>query len=81
MSLDMDLSLMSFLTMDATAMYTNINTDHALRIIGNYLQQNSLKFPSVPFEAVMVALTLVMKCNVFRFGDTYWNQIEMKRFT
>ena len=63
-------------TADAVSMYTNINTNHALRIIGNYLQQNSLKFPSVPFEAVMVALTLVMKCNVFRFGDTYWHQLE-----
>ena len=63
-------------TADAVSMYTNINTRHALRIIGDYLQRNSQKFPSVPYEAVMVALSLIMTNNIFRFGDTYWHQLE-----
>ena len=63
-------------TADAVSMYTNINTNHALRIIGDYLQRNSSKFPSVPYEAVMVGLSLIMNNNVFRFGDTFWHQLQ-----
>ena len=63
-------------TADAVSMYTNINTASALRIIGDYLQRNSQRFPSVPYEAVMVALSLIMTKTVFRFGDTYWHQLE-----
>ena len=63
-------------TADAVSMYTNINTNHALHIIGNYLQRNSKKFPSVPYEAVMVGLSLIMNNNVFRFGDTFWHQLQ-----
>ena len=47
-------------TDDAVLMYTNINTAHALRIIGDYLQRNSQRFPSVLYEAIMVDLSLIM---------------------
>lgn len=60
-------------TADAQSMYTNIPTDRALMFIGRYLR--SQHFDGVPIEALMEALRLVMKNNVFTFGDTTWKQL------
>ena len=62
-------------TADAVSMYTNINTDAALDEISSYLRQNDDNFPSVPTEALIDALSLVMRNSVFTFGDTYWKQL------
>lgn len=59
-------------TADAESMYTNIPTDRALNFIGKYLKEN--EFPDIPVEALMTALRLVMKHNIFTFGDTTWLQ-------
>ena len=59
---------------DAVSMYTNINTSAALYEIAQYLHQRSRRFNSIPLEALMQALTLVMRNNIFQFGDTYWLQ-------
>ena len=61
---------------DATAMYTNIKTDKALYEIGQYMHSRSNKFKSVPTDALTAALSIVMKNNVFRFGDTFWLQLR-----
>jgi hypothetical protein len=53
-------------------MYTNINTDHALQIIGHYLR-NHCECPNV--EAIMQALSILMRNNIFCFGDTFWKQL------
>ena len=60
-------------TADAESMYTNIPTDRALLFIGRYLRQE--QFPDIPVDALMEALRLVMKNNIFTFGDTYWRQM------
>lgn len=59
-------------TADAESMYTNIPTDRALLFIGRYLRRE--QFPDIPVEALMEALQLVMKNNIFTFGDTTWKQ-------
>ena len=61
-------------TADARSMYTNINTDRALHDIGRYLRSHSDEFPAIQPRALMEALTVVMKNNLFKFGDTYWKQ-------
>lgn len=60
-------------TADAESMYTNIPTDRALLFIGQHLRHEC--FPNIPVEALMEALTLVMKHNIFTFGDTTWKQL------
>jgi hypothetical protein len=60
-------------TADAESMYTNIPTDRALLFIGQYLRRE--RFPDIPVEALMEALQLVMKNNIFTFGDTTWKQL------
>jgi hypothetical protein len=62
----------SMFTCDAKSMYTNISTDHALLQIGAYLR----KHPQCSnASAIMQALSLLMRNNIFRFGDTYWKQL------
>ena len=60
-------------TADAVSMYTNIPTDRALMFIGKYLRKE--KFPGIPVIALMEALRLVMKNNIFTFGNTTWKQL------
>jgi hypothetical protein len=62
------------ITADARAMYTNIKTDRALHDIARYLRRNDARFPLVDRHALMAALKLVMKNNLFKFGDTFWKQ-------
>jgi len=57
---------------DAESMYTNIPTHWALNRIGIYLNKNY--FPGIPVRALMDALRIVMKNNIFTFGDTVWKQ-------
>ena len=55
-------------------MYTNIDTNTALNAIEDYLTENQHKFPTLPVTPVMEALEIIMRHNVFQFGDTYWLQ-------
>ena len=57
-------------TADATSMYTNIKTHNALRIIEDFLRTHQIEF-GLQVNAIIEALTLIMKTNVFQFGDTY----------
>ena len=65
-------------TMDAVSMYTNIDTDHALEKIGEYVRTasitNLLNTKSIKPDVLLEALTIIMRNNVFKFGDTYWYQ-------
>jgi hypothetical protein len=72
-SLDLPPGTLLF-TADAQSMYTNIPTDKALQVIGDYLRENSERFPSVPIAPLMEALYLIMKYNYFTFGDTIYHQ-------
>ena len=61
-------------TADATSVYTNINTPMALIEISQYIHQREKRFSTIPTDALAEALAIVMKNNVFRFGDTFWLQ-------
>jgi hypothetical protein len=60
---------------DAVSMYTNIDTDHALDTIGHFLRTNKLA-RGLPADAILSALDLIMRCNIFKFGDTFWKQLS-----
>ncbi len=71
-------------SMDATSMYSNIDTDHGLDVLKRWLdlhKQEILDLPggtwnSKSFTCVIQGMTLVMRNNLIRFGDTYWIQIS-----
>ena len=54
-------------------MYTNINTDISLALVNTYLCDYS--FGEVPHNVIMAALTIIMRNNLFAFGDTFWLQL------
>ncbi len=59
---------------DAVSMYTNIDTDHALETIATFLRANKLA-KGLPADAIISGLELIMRWNVFKFGDTFWRQL------
>ena len=63
-------------TADAVSMYTNISTDDALPRIKRYIEQHPNL--ATPHERIGVveALSLIMKNNLFQFGNTYWLQTD-----
>ena len=63
-------------TADATSMYTNIHSRVAIPAIHEYLLQNHHRFPSIPIDALISALRLIMDHNIFQFGDTFWKQLS-----
>jgi hypothetical protein len=66
-----------FFTCDASSMYTNINTHHALETISTWLATLPIPaFEKIDTPALLAALRIVMTHNVFRFGDTFWVQLS-----
>jgi hypothetical protein len=72
--LSLDWSRVRLFTCDAVSMYTNIDTDHALQVISDFLRNHRL-CDDIDAEPIICGLELVMRNNVFRFGDTYWLQL------
>ena len=63
-------------TADATAMYNNIDTDHALEVIGRWLDELEPDLPDdFPLEAVKYAMYYIMKYNVFGWGTLHLLQL------
>ena len=59
-------------TADAVSMYTNIPTEKGLQLITNYLMRRFLH--ELPVRAICEALSIVMKNNIFQFGDMFFKQ-------
>ena len=74
-SLSFDTQRTSFFTADAVSMYTNIDTEHALSEISNFLRTSPLCHGSTTIEATIRGLEILMRNNVFKFGDTSWLQL------
>ena len=63
-------------TADAQSMYTNIDTPHAILVIGRWLDSLKTKLhPTYPLDAVKDAMKIVMTNNIFQFGDAYFLQL------
>jgi hypothetical protein len=65
----------SLFTCDAVSMYTNIDTDHALQKIAHFLRTSPL-CRDCPSGAIICGLEILMRNNLFKFGDTFWIQKE-----
>lgn len=62
--------------MDAVGMYNNIDTDHGLAKIREYLDiLQELDPDDTPIDFLLASLKEIMSNNIFQFGDTYWRQI------
>lgn len=55
-------------------MYTNIKTEVALELIGNYLRENRDLLGECDVDALIDALHLVMNNMIFQFGDLFYRQ-------
>lgn len=63
------------ITADAISMYTNIDTDHGLQILSEFINEySSTVDPDFPSDTVIKLLTIVMKNNIFTFGDLFFLQ-------
>lgn len=64
-------------TADATAMYTNIQTDTALEAFNFLFEHYKEEIPSdFPKTFFLDVLEIIMKNNIFQFDDTYWLQLD-----
>ena len=62
-------------TCDAISMYTNIDIDRSISIIKNWFETFRHELPTnFPSSFLITAITIIMKNNIFTFGDTYWLQ-------
>jgi len=61
-------------TADAVSMYTNIDTDHALNIIGEYIDKN--RGCTWHPKALKSALDLIMRNMICVFGDLHFRQLK-----
>jgi len=59
----------------ANSMYTNIDTDHAIYVIGKWLDSlgGRLLPPNFPLAAVKEAMILGMRNNLFEYGEMYFS--------
>ena len=60
---------------DATAMYTNINTDHAIHIIELWFELHDDDIPKdFPRKLVLLSIRRLMSHNAFTFGSSFYIQ-------
>jgi hypothetical protein len=57
-------------------MYTNTPTAKALSFISNHTRETAHEFQDIPAEALLEALGIVMRNNVFTFGDVTYKQVR-----
>jgi len=61
---------------DANLMYTNIDTDHALKVISEWLESIIGQLPlDFPQSAIIDAMVIVMRNNLFEWGDKHFLQL------
>ncbi len=64
-------------TADASAMYTNIDSNTGIQAISDLIttHQSSIP-PDFPTDFFLTTLKIVMDSNIFSFGDTFWRQLK-----
>ena len=65
-------------TADAISMYTNIDTNHGLKVLRSFLEElrsaDNLQ-PNFDIDMIVEAARLVMRWNIFEYGDCYFKQL------
>jgi hypothetical protein len=61
-------------TSDAVSMYTNIPTAKDLSFISNHIIETAHEYQDIPAEALVEALGIFMRNNIFTFGDVTYKQ-------
>lgn len=56
-------------SLDAVAMYTNIDIEHDLKIIQEWQDDQTVQTSNIPKNFILESLKLCMKENYFYFGD------------
>jgi hypothetical protein len=65
----------SFFSCDAVSMYNNIDAAHALEVLHPALPQNLTTLRrGCQADSITVTFEILMRQNVFEFGDTFWRQ-------
>jgi hypothetical protein len=65
------------ITADATAMYTNINTDHAIETLDRWFTLHEAELPQpFPRDLVLLGIRRLMSQNVFTFGNRFFHQLN-----
>jgi hypothetical protein len=60
---------------DAVAMYSNIDNDLGIDAIRRWLDLHAHQLPAgFPVKRVLAGLDIVMRTNIFTFGNRYWRQ-------
>eukprot|EP00957_Ditylum_brightwellii_P066611 5055814-Ditylum_brightwellii.AAC.1 len=62
-------------TANATLMFTYIKTKQDIASLGEYLMENQETFRHLPITAIRDTLNIIMKYNVFTFGDGHFLQL------
>lgn len=64
-------------TSDANAFYTNINTQHAIDILGRWFILHVEEIPEgYPVDLILLGIRRLMEFNVFTFGNQFFSQIN-----
>jgi hypothetical protein len=64
-------------TADATAMYTNINTDHAIDVLNQWFELHQSELPQdYPKDLILSGIRRLMSYNVFTFGNWFFLQLN-----
>ena len=63
-------------SIDAVGMYSNIDTEHGIEVIRKFILQYAIEISEmqIPVDFVIACLKVIMKRNIFQFGDTFWKQ-------
>jgi hypothetical protein len=65
-------------SVDAVGMYCYIDIEHGIEVTKEFMNcyGDRIKDFNVPADFVIRCLTLVMKMNIFQFGDMFWKQVN-----
>jgi hypothetical protein len=64
-------------TSDADAMYTNINTDHAIEILDKWFNIHEHELPiDFPRDLILLGMRRLMSNNIFTFGNRFFLQLN-----
>jgi len=64
-------------TMDASAFYTNIEKNHAYKVIKDFFEERTdiMEAEKINTSLLLNTLAFVMRYNIFKFGNAYFKQI------